>query len=151
MKRLFLAMIMLLCLGSSRTVFAHVLDEGYQAFKAKDYKKAAELMRPLAEKGDPYAQDALGFLYMGGLGVQQDFSEAARWFRKAAERGYANAQNNLGESYFNGTGVPKSDTKAVEWYRKAAEQGHPGGQNWKRQPRSVQFSPRTPRPAPSGM
>jgi TPR repeat protein len=123
MKRLLTAIILVFCLGSCASIFADSLDEGYQAIKSKNYKKAAEIMRPLAEKGDANAQDALGLLYLGGFGVPQDFNEAARWYRKAAEQGHAGAQNNLGTMYYDGRGVKKDYEEAGRWLRKAAEQG----------------------------
>jgi TPR repeat protein len=87
---------------------------------AYDFNKTREL----AEQ-----QDALGWMYSEGNGVDQDFKESVKWFRKAAEQGYANAQNRLGYKYDIGEGVPRDDKEAVKWYRKSAEQGHPMAQS----------------------
>eukprot|EP01065_Artemidia_motanka_P029868 TRINITY_DN35933_c0_g1_i1.p1 TRINITY_DN35933_c0_g1~~TRINITY_DN35933_c0_g1_i1.p1 ORF type:complete len:437 (+),score=126.08 TRINITY_DN35933_c0_g1_i1:41-1351(+) len=47
------------------------------------------------EEDDAYdisAQYNLGWLALGGVGVQQDAGEALRWFRRSAAAGYASAQ-----------------------------------------------------------
>ncbi len=48
-----------------------------------------------AAKGEPWAQEALGFLYSWGLGLPQDFDEAIKWYKKAAEGGFPEAQYHL--------------------------------------------------------
>jgi TPR repeat protein len=128
MKRLLFITLFLL-LGSLGTAFADSLEEGIQAFKAKDYEKAAELLRPLAEDGDAYAQDVLGLLYFGGLGVEgtgvrKSYKKAVKWYRKAAEQGHFGAQNNLGAMYLEGNGVKKSYDEALRWIRLSADQGY---------------------------
>ena len=80
-------------------------------------------MKALADKGDAYAQNNLGFMYDNGRGVPENDAEAVKWFKKAAAQGRADAQYNLGVMYDNGSGVPENDAEAVKWYRKAADQG----------------------------
>ena len=103
---------------------ADSLSEEGRAYAEGDYKKAAKLYRPLAEKGDAEAQLILGSMYDFGLGVPQDYKEAVKWYRLAAEQGDAFAQLSLGEIYDHGKGVPKDFKEAVKWYRLAAEQGN---------------------------
>ncbi len=102
---------------------ADSFDDGFQGYKAGDYKKALELFKPLAEQGDAIAQYNLGLMYDNGRGVPQDYAEAMKWYRKAAEQGHPSSQNNLGLMYDNGRGVPQDYAEAMKWYRKAAEQG----------------------------
>jgi hypothetical protein len=72
-------------------------------------------LRQLAEKGDPTAENELGFRYASGDGVRQDDSEAARWFAKAAENGNVKAQVALGARYWAGRGVLPSLSQAYFW------------------------------------
>ena len=99
-------------------------DEGAAAFKREDYATALRELRPLAEQGDPRAQNNLGAMYEEGKGVPQDKAEAVKWYRASAEQGLAYAQNNLGVMYYRGAGVPQDYAEAVKWYRAAAEQGY---------------------------
>ena len=99
------------------------LEDANDAYREKAYTKAAELVRPLAEKGDAEAQYFLGTLYIEGTGVEQSDATAFLWFQRAANQGNAAAQYNLGASYATGAGVAKSDVDAAKWFRRAADQG----------------------------
>jgi hypothetical protein len=99
------------------------LEDANEAYREKAYAKAADLWRPLAEKGDPVAQYSLGTLYAEGLGVEQDDVTAFLWFQRAANQGDAAAQYNVGASYAAGAGIAKSDVDAAKWFRRAADQG----------------------------
>lgn len=97
--------------------------------KAKAYKQALALYRPLAAKNYAVAQAGLGQMYFSGHGVKQDDVEAVKWFTKAAEQGVADAQNTLGWMYQNGRGISKDETQAAIWYLRAAEKGNADAQN----------------------
>jgi|GEM_PF-3814672 len=99
-----------------------------EAYGRGDYSEALELILPVAEKGIPIAQNAMGIMYAKGHGVAQDKAEAVRWWQMAAEQGFAEAQYNLGLSLAEGDGVPKDSAKAVLWWRKAAEQDNASAQ-----------------------
>ena len=98
----------------------------------KDPAKAEDLAKQslsdgliaAADHGRATAQEALGVLYVLGIGVGVHSNEAAEWYQKAANQGYAEAQKNLGFLYQNGNGVPKDPSKAAELYQKAADQGN---------------------------
>ena len=79
------------------------LEDGTAAYQEKDYLKAIQLWRPLAQAGDPAAQYRLGVMYAEGRGVAANDAEAALWFERAAEQGEPMAQYNLGASYAEGT------------------------------------------------
>ena len=98
-------------------------DEAAAAFAAGDYNKALQETRPLAEKGDPRSQYAMGVLYENGFAVPKDLQQAAAWYLKAAEQGNTDAQYNLGAMYEHGVGMPVNYAEAARWYRPAAEQG----------------------------
>jgi len=100
------------------------LEQGIAAYERGDFAAAFRLWRPLAERGDAYAQTNLGKLYRNGKGVPLNPPEAIKWFRLAAEQGDAMAQSNLGRMHDAGEGVPENDAAAVKWYRMAADQGY---------------------------
>ncbi|MBS1138133.1 MAG: sel1 repeat family protein [Proteobacteria bacterium] len=99
------------------------LEDANDAYREKAYAKAAELWRPLAEKGDAEAQYSLGTLYAEGKGVEQNDATAFLWFQRAAHQGVAAAQYNVGATYATGAGIGKSDVDAARWFRRAADQG----------------------------
>jgi hypothetical protein len=99
------------------------LEDGIAAYREKDYAKAAELWRPLAEQGQAAAQYLLGTLYVDGNGVIQNDAVAFMWFQRAAIQGDAAAQYNVGASYAGGKGVQRSDADAAKWFLRAANQG----------------------------
>lgn len=99
------------------------LEDGLAAYRDGDYAKAAQLWRPLADKGDAEAQYRLGSMYAEGRGVERNDATALMWFQRAAERGNAAAQYNVGASYAAGAGVEKNDAEAAKWFRRAADQG----------------------------
>ena len=69
-----------------------------------------------AENGSTSAQNAVGYFYVHGLGVEQDYEEAFKWYMKAAEQGNKTAIGNIGWCYENGVGVEKDPEEAQRWY-----------------------------------
>ncbi len=113
----------LLLLATTATNCYAGLREGLTAYDKADYATAMKELKPLAEKGDAKAQNALGRMYSLGQGGPKDSRGAAEWFLKAAEQGIAEAQGMLGYMYLVGEGAPQNNGKAYEWMSKAAEQG----------------------------
>lgn len=77
-----------------------------------------ELMRQLAQDGDPVAEYALALRYFEGdekNGLVRDEKQAFRWFSRAAEHGSLAAQAKLGFLYWGGRGVPKDLNQAYFW------------------------------------
>lgn len=104
-------------------------EEPYAALQRGDYRVAAALFRPLAEKGDPRAQYNLGLLYASGLGVTHDFQAALKWHRLAAGQGHAGAQNALAQMHAKGHGVPQDTVRAHMWYSVAVESSMAGSKD----------------------
>ncbi|MFZ1963900.1 MAG: lysozyme inhibitor LprI family protein [Roseiarcus sp.] len=100
------------------------LADGSAALKRKDYPTALQLLQPLADQGDPNAQELVGEMNEHGWGIAADGAEALKWYRKAADQGDVLAQNSLGFLYLTGSGVTKNGAEALKWYRKAADQGN---------------------------
>lgn len=92
----------------------------YVLFDRANYETAMNIWLPMAENGDPKAQNYVGEIYEKGLGVAPDYALAAQWYRKAAEQNYKAAQINLGQLYERGQGVSYNMEQALTWYRKAA-------------------------------
>ncbi|KGP64135.1 hypothetical protein EP47_10025 [Legionella norrlandica] len=67
------------------------LRQGIQCFKAEDYRSAFIRLKPEAEKGNPDAQYAVGFMYYYGKGVVEDRKKARFWIRCAAKAGQPDA------------------------------------------------------------
>lgn len=113
----------LLCVVFPVASNAGQLEDGTAAMENGDYTRAYELLFPLAEEGDPAAQDCVGAMLCEGLGVDKDEIQAFKWYEKSAEQGYAQAQNALGAMYVNGQGVEKDIQAGLRYIVKAAQQG----------------------------
>ena len=123
MKRLHTCPLILLIVALFAPAEAADFAAGMEAYNRGDYATAFREWRPLAEKGDVWAQHNLGSMYAHGIGTPSDDTEAVKWYRKAAERGLAAAQNRLGVMYAEGNGVPADNLEAYAWFNIAAAQG----------------------------
>jgi len=105
---------------SSRKSEGGQYGDGIAAAVKGDSITAHELLNPLAECGDPFAQDDVGVMYAKGYGVAQDAVTAAKWFARAAGQGHPCAQFHLGLCYQDGLGVPQDYVLAHVWFNLAA-------------------------------
>jgi TPR repeat protein len=78
---------------------------------------------PLANQGDPRAQNYLGYMYQNGIDIKQDSVEALRLFKLSAAQGNPDAQYQIGLMYRTGKGVSQDNAEAVKWYQLSASQG----------------------------
>lgn len=99
------------------------LETASKAYLSGNYKEAAEIFEPKAQKGDAEAMVNIAFMYYCGMHVKQDFEKAANWYTKAAERNHPNAQFSLATLYENGEGVEKDLEEAYFWYSLAERHG----------------------------
>ena len=120
MKKL-LFILLAVALGGSAS--AGPIDDATAAWARGDYAAELKITRPLALKGEAWAQSFLGDSYANGNGVAKNDAEAVKWYRLAAAQGNANAQLNLGFMYANGRGVLQDYTKAHALYNLAATKG----------------------------
>lgn len=119
-----LPLLLLTCLlFAGQTIAQTQFDAGYEAAQAGQYKKAITIWQSLANKGDPAAQYALGWLYESGQGVKQNYKTAVTWYKKAALQGNEAAQQVLGGMYAKGLGVKQNYKSAISYYTLAANQG----------------------------
>jgi len=72
-------------------------EDGMAAYNRGDYVPAIRLFRPLAEAGNPKAQNQIGLMYRKGEGTAQSPARAFMWFSLAARKGDASAKANLQE------------------------------------------------------
>lgn len=93
----------------------------------QDYpkEKAVSILLNAAEKDTvAYAMNALGLVYMEGIGTEQNAEKAIIWLNKAGENGYCDAYHNLGIIYKLGKcGERQNFTAAYNAFIKGAETG----------------------------
>ncbi len=92
----------------------------YVAYDRATLDSALRIWLPLAQKGDPDAENKVGEIYERGLQGKPDYEMAALWYKRAAEQGFKRAQINLAFLYEKGRGVPRDLKRALHWYRKAS-------------------------------
>ena len=111
-------------IGSTGVSYAD-LENGKFARTKLDYKTALRELMPLAEQGNPDAQNEIASMYRAGEGVPQNIKTAIKWFKKSARQGFSDATLNLGELYNDdGYGVPQNYKTAINWYKLASFQGN---------------------------
>lgn len=64
---------------------------GINSFRNEDYRQAFIRLKPAAQKGQPDAQYAIGYMYYYGQGVEEDRKKAWFWINQAAAAGQADA------------------------------------------------------------
>ena len=83
MKKIILSILLL-----SSLMYANLLNDGLNAAKNGNYKKAAKLWKKAANQGVAAAQYNLGGLYYNGQGVRQNKSKAKKLYGNACDGGY---------------------------------------------------------------
>ena len=119
-KRLFLLTYLFLS-----TAWAGSLEEGIEAFKAKNYDKALPSIQVAAEQGVTSAQGLLARMLYNGWGINNDTETALKWARLAASKGDASGQNVLGASFLKN----KQYAEALKWFQLAADQSYAPSQS----------------------
>lgn len=94
-KLLFIASILLLLSACASQQKDFQLAEGKQSFISGDYKEAFHTLLPLASKGVPQAEYAVGYMYYYGYGVARDSESGMFWMEKSAEQNYKPARDAL--------------------------------------------------------
>jgi uncharacterized protein len=92
-----------------------------------DDSKAAEWFRSAADRGHPYAANAIAAHLRDGRGVEKDLAEARRYYLISARKGHSIAQQELARLCRMGLGGPENLEQAAYWHSRAAQQGssHP--------------------------
>jgi len=108
---------------STADVAAQSYQEGRAAYLSGNYQAAYEILKPLADSGDPEAQKMLGIMYDYGHGVAADPKEALSWYIRSAEQGEPAVQYQVGAKYFKGDNIPQDYAEAARWWTMAADGG----------------------------
>ncbi|MFQ5560985.1 MAG: ankyrin repeat domain-containing protein, partial [Nitrospinota bacterium] len=100
------------------------LDDANRAVIAREYAKAASILKTFSEEGDASAQYQLARLYRLGRGVPRDLKRAFFWFSRASEQGHSKAQYNLGVMFEKGLGTSADLEEAGRWLYNSAGLGN---------------------------
>jgi len=114
-----------LVLGVAGGVHADPHGDANAADARGDYQAERKILQPEAARGQAWAQNNLGNMYLFGNGVPHDDAQAFALFQKAAAQGDPGGEVNLGQMYEGGLGVAQDDNRAASLYRSAAEQNRP--------------------------
>ena len=72
------------------------LASGIAAFEAKEFRRALQLLTPLAEDGDADAQFRLAIMCQNGLGRVASETQALHWMQASAGQDHGLALHGLG-------------------------------------------------------
>lgn len=114
-------------LGLSGRASAGLHEDANSGDRRGDYQTEYRILAPEAARGQAWAQNNLGNMFLFGRGVVADDAEAVASFEKAAAQGDPGGQINLGQMYEDGLGVPTDTARAASLYRTAGEHGRAGG------------------------
>lgn len=102
------------------------LASGIAAFEAKEFRRALQLLTPLAESGNADAQFRVAVMCQNGLGMAANEAGALHWMRASASQDHGLALHGLGIMYLYGECVDRDESEAFECFRRAADQGLQG-------------------------
>lgn len=86
----------------------------------QDFEKSFLLNSQAAHAGYRDAILAMGWYYLGGVGVPQDDEMAEKWYRKSARHGEPKAMFSLGRIFYARADYAES----LIWFSRAAQAGH---------------------------
>lgn len=78
--------------ASSNKPFARQTALAKKLYKKGEYKHSFDILKPLAEQGNPNAQYYIGYMYYYGQGIKQNKSLGVAWIKKSAKQGYEKAR-----------------------------------------------------------
>ncbi|APR88400.1 hypothetical protein A7982_13749 [Minicystis rosea] len=110
--------------AAGNAVACNALAEQALAVPSQDLPRAHRLLRQSCEQlHDGHGCDALGDLYLSGLGVPEDRARALALFDTACERRYARACKRLGNLYIEGLVARdyRPDPRGAVYMRRACE------------------------------
>jgi len=94
--------------------------KGVNAYRAGNFKIAHDIWLPLAKSGNTKSQNALGFLYRKGYGVESDLDISRQWYGKSAAKGNKVAIFSLGDIGLTTAKSKDEVAKALILIRKSA-------------------------------
>ena len=132
MKRSIFAIGMVCLLTMPCTTFAQlsgdVVSDAIDILKGKTVGKstewAIETLKNVEDKHKAKAQNALGIVYLKGIGVSQDSAQVITFFEEAGRLGNADAYYNLGKMMKDAPRRCQNFARAVHYFEKGAELGN---------------------------
>ena len=92
----------------------------------QDLSKSFTLNTKAAALGYHDAILAMGWYYLGGVGVAQNIEKAEKWYRKSARHDEPRAMFSLGR-----IGYDEQDfSESLTWFKRAAKKGHARSLYW---------------------
>ncbi len=95
MKTRLLPLLLSLCLLAGCETPSMQLRSATKSYHLQNFNLALRDIMPLAKRGKPQAQYALGYMYFYAQGMSEDRAKAIRWMQKAADQNYYPAQQAL--------------------------------------------------------
>lgn len=92
----------------------------------QDSEKSFALNAQAANAGYRDAVLAMGWYYLGGVGVPQDYEKAEKWYRKSARHGEPMAMFSLGRIFYS----KRDFAESLIWFSRAAKAGHERSIYW---------------------
>lgn len=120
-------MVEFLCNQGDMGAMEEIAESYYSSEDPAILKKAVELFKLGAEKGNQDAMFMMANCYFEGNGVPQSYEDYFAWLQKAADNGSWMAARNMATAYFRGKdhyegfGFDQDHGKALEWSITAAE------------------------------
>jgi uncharacterized protein len=98
-----------------------------EAYGRHEYATAVAIVRPLATRGDVFAQYVLAAMYDNGKALPENHAMALQWYRRSAAAGFSMSMRNLGTMYRNGEATGHPDyVQAYRWYTLSLTHAVPG-------------------------
>jgi len=92
----------------------------------QDSEKSFALNAQAAREGYRDAVLAMGWYYLGGVGVSQDYGKAKKWYRNSARHGEPSAMFSLGRIAYH----ERDYSESLLWFGRAAGVGHVRSLYW---------------------
>lgn len=92
----------------------------------EDLERSFQLNAVAARAGHRDAVLAMGWYYLGGVGVAQCYEKARKWYRQSARHGEPMAMFSLGRIAY----TQKDYADSLLWFRRAADHGHSRSLFW---------------------
>ncbi len=117
MKRIILVWAFLVSILCSNDVY----QEGLEAIKNGDSKKAVELYIKACNSGDMIGCHQLAYSYCWGTGIKENKIKAEELYSKTCDSGYMESCFELAHMYSKGDGIEKNEKKAKDLFKKVCD------------------------------
>jgi TPR repeat protein len=109
--------------GRAESVRRSSLDalytKAFSQYECGNYRSALHLFLSGAKRGDPSAQNMVGYFYDTGVGIRPNRSTALNWYRRAYRHRSRAAAGNIGTIFRD----ERNSKRALFWFRRAVQLG----------------------------